>query len=564
MTGRRIDELKIDLESVGHALSDNVLEVPLYQRSYAWEEAHVLDLYQDVTSALSAKEKNYFIGSIVVTKGSDQALEVVDGQQRLASVAILVGAMRDWFFHEAGDKDRAVQLEQKYLVTLDFRTQERKGRLRLNEVDHDFFHKRILSPPDSPDRSEPATKESHRRLERAATLAKKHVQHWVGTSNDPTARLVELKEYLDEQVRVIWVRVPDDANAFVIFETLNDRGLELAISDLLKNFLFRAAEERLSEVKQCWVTMLATLDAVQDEGIVVEFIRHLWSSRSGATREKDLYASIKKATNSKQRALDFAKELAAGAKLYAAILNTDHAVWQRYGATAKAHMATMNTLGMVQIRPLLLAILSSLAEKEVREALRLMVSWGVRLLVTGGVGGGTMEKHYADAATSIRAGKIKTAKQLSSELASVLPRDKEFEAAFAVAKVSKAALARYYLQVLERQHGGEKQPELVPNTNQEEVNLEHILPRNPGSSWTGFSDDEAAAYVTRLGNLALLSVARNGALGNQAFTTKKPTLAASEYALTKAAGAARTWGPKQIDERQKKLAALAVKAWPLK
>ncbi|HOX44454.1 MAG TPA: DUF262 domain-containing protein [Myxococcota bacterium] len=560
--GRQIEELRIELESIGHALADNVLQVPIYQRSYAWEEVHIRDLYQDITTALSAKEKDYFVGSIVVTKGTDVELEVVDGQQRLASIAILVGAMRDWLFSN-GDPKRAAQLEQKYLVNVDFRTQERKGRLCLNEIDHDFFHKRVLSSPESPDREEKPTKESHRRIACAIGLANAHVQHWVGTSSDKVARLGELKDYIDEHVRVIWVRVPDDANAFIIFETLNDRGLDLAISDLLKNFLFRLSEDRLSEVKQSWVEMLATLDAVQNEGIVVEFIRHLWSSKYGATRQKELYSEIKKETSSKQSAVDFAKELAIGAKMYAAILNTDHALWQQYGATAKGHMATINSLGMVQIRPLLLATLAKFNEKEITATLRLMVSWSVRLIIAGGLGGGTMEKHYADAAKAVRDGVIRNSKQLSTTLATVVPRDSEFEAALQVARVTKAPFARYYLQVLERQFTGEKQPELVPNANQEEVNLEHILPRKPDKSWSTFNDEEIAAFHNRLGNLALLAVGVNSGLGNSSFEDKKPILAASSFKLTKIAGKPKSWTSKEIEDRQKKLAELGVKAWPL-
>lgn len=562
MSIRGIDELQIDLEAIGHVLRDNTLAVPLYQRSYAWEEEHVRDLLQDISSALSGAERDYFVGSLVVSKGQS-GLDVVDGQQRLATTVILFAAMRDWF-DANGDEPRAQQIESAYLVTRDFKTQEALPKLRLNEVDRDYFGKRVLSPRTSVDREVPATKESHRRIDRAAELAQKHIEHWVETSNEPTVRLTELKDYLDEHVRVIWVRVPDDANAFVIFETLNDRGLELAISDLLKNFLFWMVEDRLPEAQSKWISMLATLEAVQDESIVVEFIRHLWSSKFGSTRERDLYAEIKKKTTSKQAAIDLVKELSESALLYAAILNTDNAFWTRYGPTAKGHMAAMNGLGMVQIRPLLLAVLAKLSVKETKEALRLMVSWGVRFLITGGLGGGTLEKHYADAAQAVRAGSIKTAKQLAKQLGSVVPRDKEFESAVQIARVSKPSLARYYLHVLERQQKGEAQPELVPNANQEEVNLEHILPRSPDATWsTTFSDDEAAAYASRLGNLTLLAVDPNGAAGSESFAAKKSILAASKFVLTKLAARSKQWSPSTIEARQKTLAAIAVKAWPL-
>ena len=52
-------------------------------------------------------------------------------------------------------------------------------------------------------------------------------------------------DYLKESVRVIVVDVPTEADAFLIFETLNDRGADLTIADLLKNYLFRHAGESL-------------------------------------------------------------------------------------------------------------------------------------------------------------------------------------------------------------------------------------------------------------------------------------------------------------------------------
>ena len=60
-------------------------------------------------------------------------------------------------------------------------------------------------------------------------------------------------EFIKRDVRVIFVEVPDYSNAFTIFETLNDRGLDLAISDLLKNFIFHKSVILISKEKKNWV-----------------------------------------------------------------------------------------------------------------------------------------------------------------------------------------------------------------------------------------------------------------------------------------------------------------------
>jgi hypothetical protein len=60
-----LEEMEIKLDGIGHVLSDNYLSVPKYQRSYAWEEKHITDLYKDIATAINERENEYFLGSIV-------------------------------------------------------------------------------------------------------------------------------------------------------------------------------------------------------------------------------------------------------------------------------------------------------------------------------------------------------------------------------------------------------------------------------------------------------------------------------------------------------------------
>src|SRR5258705_10199610 len=125
-------------------------------------------------------------------------------------------------------------------------------------------------------------------------------------------------------------------------------------------------------------------------------------------------------------------------------------------------MATLNSLGMVQMRPLLLAVLERFSETETRKSLRVLVSWAVRFLIAGGIGGGTLETHYSQRAKEIRDGQIGSAKDLIKAMANIVPSDRQFSDAFAIASSSKPQLARYYLMALERQQAGDANPELVP------------------------------------------------------------------------------------------------------
>ena len=558
-----LDVMKIELDGIGHILEDNHLSVPKYQRSYAWEEKHVTDLFKDISTAIQQTEKEYFLGSIVMTGDSKDNLEVVDGQQRLATTTMLIAAIRDYFFH-TGDKDRASQITTRFLMDKDLWSQEIIPRLHLNEIDHNFFAKKVLTYPNDPGRNVSPDRDSHKRIKEATELAAKQVKRIIESTNDPANSLLAWIRYLIENTKVIYVTVPDYANAFTIFETLNDRGLALAISDLLKNYLFSRAQDRIDEVYQKWTSMIGVLEAVDNEEIVITYIRHLWSSKDGPTREKDLYDRIKLRITSKQVAVDFAEELYRDAKLYAAILNPSHEVWEQYGPTTRDHMATLNLLGMIQMRPLILSVLDTFPTEETQKSLRVMVSWAVRFLIVGSLGGGSLGDFYAQRATEVRNGTILTAKQLLEAMQTVVPNDKQFIASFENASVSRANFARYYLRVLERQARNDPQPALDVSSNQDYVTLEHILPQNPSNAW-GFLDSETVrAYFNRIGNLALLQKKPNSDVGNLGFAEKQQVYTGSPFQLTSSLTQYSQWGPEEIETRQKWLADLAVKAWPNK
>jgi hypothetical protein len=194
----------------------------------------------------------------------------------------------------------------------------------------------------------------------------------------------------------------------------------------------------------------------------------------------------------------------------------------------------------------------------------MMVSWSVRFLIFGGLGGGMLERHYCDKAKEISKGSIKSIKDLLNSMSGIVPNDSQFSASFETATVSKSHLARYYLRVLENEAKGDKAPELVPNENADIVNLEHILPISPSANWSQFSGEDHSAYARRIGNLTLLKTKPNSDLQDASFNEKKKLYKASEYSITNSISAFTEWNIEQINERQKWLSELAVKAWPNK
>ena len=133
-----IERIDIERETIGHVLKDTRLRVPIHQRSYAWQEEHVADLYQDLTKAIRDNEPEYFLGSMVLIKATDGRLEVNDGQQRLATSVILLAAIRD-YFARIGDKKTSELVERDFLLSVDRKTHELLPRLQLNVEDNEYF-----------------------------------------------------------------------------------------------------------------------------------------------------------------------------------------------------------------------------------------------------------------------------------------------------------------------------------------------------------------------------------------------------------------------------------------
>lgn len=557
--------IEIAPETVGHILREESLRVPLSQRSYRWEDDHVEDLYKDINGVIVAgRVDEYFIGSIVGIKSQGTTF-IYDGQQRLATTMILIAAIRDHFY-TSGDQETAGLIERESLISKDRRTHEVKAHFRLNAEDHQFFHSRILLPPDDAERrATRAQRESHKRIDRAAKIAKSFVDTTI-VSNLPTGQASEnLNRWLDfikEGLRVIWVLVADERTAFTIFETMNDRGLKLSAADLLKNYLYAIADDRRDEVIHKWQSMTAVLETIEgEEENVVEYVRCYWITGHGHTRTKDLYDKIKDTTNNKTKAVSLASDLELTSQDYAAILLSSHEKWASRGENVRSKIDVLRSLGVTQIRPLLLAAFTKLSEKQFDQLLGACVSWSVRALLSG-VPSGTIEGYYSRNAHEITKGAITKASQVKSAMIQIIPDNARFRVAVATATVAKQALARYYLRAMQKCADGESEPQYIPNPGSE-ITLEHILPAKPGDGWGHFTPDEVKASVNRLGNLVLLTGTVNSKLGNAKYSEKKPALLASEFSLTKEAGASDMWTVEEIAKRQEELASLAIKTWPL-
>jgi hypothetical protein len=502
--------------------------------------------------------QEYFLGTVVLSdeapKGSKS---IVDGQQRMTTTLLLLCALRD-AFEASGDGDAARGIKEQYISSYDVKKYAEKPRLRLNLDDNPFFFDRfIVGKPVTP------KLHSHRLLEEAYRILREKLDEIIAKHPDAWRdKFAEITTYLDEQARVVQVGTGTDADAFVIFETLNDRGADLTTADLLKNYLFSQSGDELDFVQAQWIEAVSTFQGPEKMKTFVRFLRHWWSSKKGLVREVKLYRSIRDDVKSPAQAVKFAQDMAEASRLYDAATNADADYWKAFDTDTRSYAEALIRLNLEQNLPLLLSIMQMFPKERMKETLRRLLAWSVRSLVAGLSGGGKAERYYCDAAKNVREKKIVSPDKLYSEIDELVPSDSQFRLAFQVYTTNKSSLARYLLVSLEKDMQAEKEPEMVPNEEADKVNLEHILPqRAKEADWPQFTADDRKGYALRIGNMTLLKKTDNCKIGNKGWDKKRPALSSSVLKLNEAMQGIDIWNSEAINSRQNEMAERAIRVW---
>jgi uncharacterized protein with ParB-like and HNH nuclease domain len=234
---------------IGKLLIESRFSVPSHQRDYSWTEDEVRELIDDVVGAIKNETgQQYFIG-LMVFLGEDLAsLVVLDGQQRLATVVIICSAIRGWLNQYEDYRQDADDIQRDYIGKRALGEKSLEPRITLNNSNAQIFNDLVVQSSSSADIERALERlkkrDRNRRLLEAALYAHKRIKEIAAEYKEPkqaAAYFFQFINYLREKVGVVKVVVPDETMAYTIFETLNDRGLQLSPLDLVKNHLFSKA-----------------------------------------------------------------------------------------------------------------------------------------------------------------------------------------------------------------------------------------------------------------------------------------------------------------------------------
>lgn len=573
--------------------------IPSYQRRYSWSKPQIEDLIDDIRYLEGAD--THLMGTIVCLTSTHTAginsLDLVDGQQRLTTIVILLECIRQQF-ESLGNSDDAADLAR--LLHARPVTGPQQPKLKLDTMDQADFAALL------------AQSESHTPQNQRLADVYRQVREWIATLPSDELRLFQYR--LRNQALIIRLDVGDAKDAFKLFETINNRGLRLSPTDIIKNFVLgnaaRFGGDQLQLARTGWAKLLTELDGTKPDVFFRYFLmtqtgsrltrsevvptfknlfmqrvleaaalpdRHLFTADvDGDDDEEDPAApeSDEDADNDRPAVAgandvpfkDFLARVVKSAAIFATLLkcNTGEPQINRRLRNLKMIKAVQTYGFLMHLRA------GGCDNKDFLEVLRLTESFVLRRHTCRERANET-EALFASL-SNVPPGK--PLERVRDAYRRLCPDDTVFREEFARTRYVANIMdrARYCLEQFElAKHGKHAELQVL---GPEDVHVEHIIPqkirtkksKTKFGDWLTYlgtdSEKKHPEFVGRIGNLTLFSGELNISASNNPFNRKKPAYRKSSLQLTKAIAEFSAFRYPQVETRSRDLADVAVKLWP--
>ncbi|MEZ7780133.1 DUF262 domain-containing protein, partial [Micrococcus luteus] len=261
----------------------NVLyRIPPYQREYSWYKAQWEDLFEDLIEAEGA----HFLGTIITLDQTTDPLEgnilhVVDGQQRLTTLTLLLAAVYSVLKEHIDELDDDTRTDVTNLGRQLVRKADQQPRVRPQKQGHNLFdYLKTLEGAGLPVEGEWKPYYPSRRIAKCYRYFRAAILKLAETEElSETEAALRVHEAALQAV-IVKIEVASHADAFVLFESLNNRGMPLSPVDLIKNHLLAESEKKqIMNVDQAfkhWNDMLTSLgDSYSTQE---RFLRHYYNA----------------------------------------------------------------------------------------------------------------------------------------------------------------------------------------------------------------------------------------------------------------------------------------------
>jgi alkylated DNA nucleotide flippase Atl1 len=541
-------------------------QVPLYQRTYSWTQAQLQRLWDDIVKLaedrIEEPTATHFIGSLVLapspTNGPAGVPEflVVDGQQRLTTLAVLLCAIRD---HRATfeDPEHRDRLNQQYLINK-WKPPQHRLKLLPTQADRPAYLACLDSTPQAGG-SDPV----------GAAYRFFTAQLVAADDPDDPLDIERIENAVISGLALVTVTAQHGDNAHRIFESLNNTGLRLTQGDLLRNYLFMRLPRRGDAVYQSrWLPLQNRLSSSELELLFwLDLVQ-----RDARVKQTDTYAGQQARLDRLRSENEIEAEVARFSRL-GALLKTVLHPDEEPDADVRRRLERLSAWGTTTAYPLLLHLLDrrdqqTATSPEIAAAMLYVESFLVRRLLIG------------QATKSINRILLSVVTEMSTELPvdeavrAYLSAGRKYFANDSSVRAAVRAIPYYLngrpnqrnlvLQWLEESYGNKEPVALGALT------IEHVMPQTATAEWkltlaTDLAADEDFAQVHEavvhtLGNLTLTGY--NSKLSNSSFAVKRVQLAKSGISMNQEIAALERWGRPEIQARAAALADQIISIWP--
>lgn len=558
--------------------------VPDYQRSYSWSAPQIDEFLDDLFNILHSdnQDARHFLGAITLSRHSNRQSDVdlIDGQQRITTIFIFLYVILSEYQSERF-KDKAhgrADVLIRKLAFLDDDGNNVGSRLMLGAFNRAFFDEYIIQGHNlsvtEKENIKAKYKEKHEYNQNQAIfeafnrikLAVEERLDCCGSEENAYEYLKALHMCLYDRFELVTMVVEEEADAFLIFETLNDRGLVLSAVDLIKNKLFQACSARpneFSQLKADWETMC---NNIENKDNLKKHLLHYWRSKLGHASSQTLYKTCRDyiSKDSYLRAKSILKELKDYSNYYNGLCDPMAAhPWTN--KKLKSTLDDMNKIGYDMARPILLSAVRHYPhdEEKIATIARICLNFLIRYISVLKNKPTSLEKDISDWACDPSF----SLEMLKEKFEEKAPDAKFKEALTNISIPHTSQLTHYLLCVYEAE--GFNRKEIWTSPGRFTNTVEHILPQevNPatpsGQYWLKQFDnlDNCSIYEERLGNYAFLTKTAQSKALNREFDHKKHIYSTeTDMLLTKELTAYDDWNPDNVMKRQAKMADVLTKA----
>ncbi len=520
--------------------------IPQYQRPYSWKKENFEGFWELIKNG---EEK--FLGTVIYNihdfKSSDRK-EIIDGQQRYLTITILGASMRDAFLEDykrtenTNALQRAEDSHEEIIGRRNRETNNYENYLLAGASSKDYFEANIQrwdkifisNTEGSIELQKPITDE-HKLIAQAYYFFKSKIFDEIESKGLEETYKTVLKNL--GNLFVISIEIDDYSMAFEIFESVNGQGVDLSVSDLIKNQIFKNVERQdLISAEKKWNEITENLENSGLNLSPQEFLRYFWASKFDYVPDAKLYTAITrefkdKGSNSWLQLLD---DMHADSELLSDNINFSVDQWKNYLGNRNEAIIIYKSLRAIRTVKgktwvvLLLSILRKL--NEIRgEGIK--ISTHIEKIQEFsffyfGIMGLPSNWYWIQMHTTARA--IHRAKEKQNYNTIFEKLYKEFATKFNL--ISKEGFKDQFEKIQYNPNNlpiiyyvlGEIESKLHPETSSgwdsDKVNIEHFIPQEP-KEW-GLSKTQIRTKVNYIGNLLLISQKLNGKLGNKTCEKK--------------------------------------------